>query len=86
MTLKIFLDEKNFHCLKQVIPAGSRSKFLLHDPARLSFVGSNTVISCSEAEARNPLLYASHCPGVIVSIHKAFRSAGLCVDNSEKLQ
>ena len=64
MTLKIFLDEKNFHCLKQVIPTGSRSKLLLHDPARLSFVGSNTVIVCSQPEARNLLLYAGHCPGV----------------------
>lgn len=64
MTLKIFLDEKNFHCLKQAIPAESRSKLLVHDPARLSFVGSNTVIVCSQAEARNLLLYAGHCPGV----------------------
>jgi hypothetical protein len=85
MTLQLFLDDK-IHCLKHAIPAGSRCKLLLDDPARLSFVGSNTVISCGEAEVRNLLLCASHCPGVIVSIHKAFRSAGLCVDNSEKLQ
>jgi len=86
MTLKIFLDDKSFHYLKQAIPAASRSKLLLHDPARLSLVGSNTVIACDEAEARNLLLYASHCPGVIASIHAALRSAGLDLDNPEKLQ
>ena len=26
-TLKIFLDDKSFYCLKQAIPHGSRSKF-----------------------------------------------------------
>ena len=85
MTLKIFLDDKSFHCLKRAIPAGSRSKLLLHDPARLSLVGTSTVISCGEAEARNLLLYASHCPGVIASIHNALQSAGLKSDNPEKL-
>ena len=77
MILKIFLDDKSFHCLKHAIPAGSRCKLSLHDPARLSLMGSNTVISCNEAEARNLLPYASHCPGVIASIHQALRSAGL---------
>ena len=51
MTLKLFLDDK-IHCLKHAIPAGSRCKLRLHDPARLSLVGSNTVISCNEAEGR----------------------------------
>ena len=76
MTLKLFVDDK-IHCLKHAIPAGSHSKLLLHDPAQLSLVGSKTVISCAAAEARNLLLYASHCPDVIASIHQAFRSAGL---------
>jgi len=80
MTLKIFLDDKSFHCLKQCIPPGSRSKFLLEKAVPLNFFGSNTVISCDELEARNLLLYASHCPGVIASIHKALRSAGLPVE------
>lgn len=86
MSLRIFLDDKSFHCAKQAIPARSRSKLFLHDPARLSIVGSNTVIICDEAEARNLLLYASHCPGVIASIYEGLRSAGLRVDNLEKLQ
>ena len=77
MTLKLFLDDKSFHYLKHAIPAGSRCKLRLHDPARLSLVGSNTVIGCNEAEGRNLLPYASHSPGVIASIHQAFRSAGL---------
>jgi len=85
MTLKVFLDDKSFHCLKHAIPAGSRSKLLLHDPARLSIVGSNTVISCDKAEARNVLLYASHCPGVIASVHEALLSAGLSLEIPEKL-
>jgi len=85
MTLKIFLDDKSFHCLKHAVPAGSHSRLLLHDPAHLSIVGSNTVISCDEAEARNLLLYAGHCPGVIASIHEAFRSAGLSFEIPEKL-
>jgi hypothetical protein len=31
------------------------------------------------------LLYAGHCPGVIASIHKAFRSAGLPLENPKKI-
>lgn len=80
MTLKIFLDDKSFHCLKQCVPQGSRSKLLLEQAVPLNFFGSNTVISCEEAEARNLLLYAGHCPGVIASIQKALRSAGLPVE------
>jgi len=77
MTLKIFLDDKSFHCLKQSIPSGSRSKSIIEKAVHLERFGSNAVLSCEEAEARNLLLYAGHCPGVIASIHKAFRSAGL---------
>ena len=80
MTLKIFLDDKSFHCLKQCIPPGSRSKLLLEKSVPLNFFGSNTVISCEEAEARNLLLYAGHCPGVIASIQKALRSVGLPIE------
>ena len=77
MTLKIFLDDKSFHCLKQSIPAGSRSKSIIEKAVHLDLFGGNAVISCAEAEARNLLIDAGHCPGVIASIHKAFRSAGL---------
>ena len=83
MTLKIFLDDKSFHCLKHAIPAGSRSKFILQDPARLCLLGSNRVISCDEAEARNLLLYATPCPGVVASIHQALHSTGLSFGTSE---
>jgi hypothetical protein len=79
MNLKIFLDDKSFHCLKQSIPAGSRSKLIVESALYLSF-GSNTVVSCAEAEARILLLYAAHCPGAIASIHEALRSAGLPAD------
>ena len=63
MTVKIFLDDKSLHCLKQCIHQESRSKLLLKKAVPLNFFGSNTVITCEEAEARNLLLYASHCPG-----------------------
>ena len=80
MTLKIFLDDKSFHCLKQSIPAGSRSKLIIEDAVHLKFFGSNTVISCNDTEGRILLLYANHCPGVVAAIHKALRSAGLPLD------
>jgi hypothetical protein len=80
MILKIFLDDKSFHCLKQSIPARSRSKLIIENALYLKFFGSNAVVSCDEAEARNLLLYADHCPGVIVSIYEALRSAGLPLD------
>src|SRR5258708_16803959 len=77
MTLKIFLDDKSFHCLKQSIPARSRSKSIIEKAVHLDLFGGNAVICSNEAEARNLLIYAGHCPGVIASIYKAFRSAGL---------
>jgi len=80
MILKIFLDDKSFHCLKQSIPARSRSKLIIESALHLRFFGSNAVVSCDEAEARNLLLYGNHCPGVIASIHEALRSAGLPLD------
>jgi hypothetical protein len=80
MILKIFLDDKSFHRLKQSIPAASPSKLIIKRAFHLKFFGGNTVVSCEEAEARNLLLYADHCPGVIASIHKALRSAGLPLD------
>jgi hypothetical protein len=80
MKLTIFLDDKSFHCLKQSIPARSRSKLIIESAVHLKFFGSNAVVSCDEAEARNLLLYAGHCPGVIASIHEALRSAGLALN------
>jgi len=77
MTLKIFLDDKSFHCLKQSIPPGSRSKLILQNAIHLNLFGSNAILSCDETEARNLLLYAGHCPGAVASIHKAFCDAGL---------
>ena len=82
MTLKIFLDDKSFHCLKRAIPAGSRAKLVIEEAVNLQFFGSNTVISCNEAEARNLLVYASHCPGVVASIHKALLSVGLALERT----
>jgi hypothetical protein len=82
MTLKIFLDDKSFHCLKRAVPAGSRAKLVIEEAVHLEFFGSNTVISCNEAEARNLLVYASHCSGVVASIHKALLSAGLALERA----
>lgn len=84
MTLKIFLDEHGFHCLKRSIPAGSRSKAVIQAAFQIAATGgSNTVIVCNEAEARNLLLYADHCPSVVAAIHDSLRSAGLPVDKLE---
>ena len=80
MTLKIFLDDKGFDCLRRCIPAGSPSKFVIEESVHLNFFGGNTVLSCDEAEARNLLIYASHCPSVVASIHKALLSAGIPLD------
>jgi hypothetical protein len=82
MTLKIFLDDKGFDCLKSSIPAGSPSKFIVGQAEYLNFFGSNTVISCDETEARNLLLYTGHCPTVIASINKALLSAGISLVRS----
>ena len=83
MTLKIFLDDKSFHCLKQSIPARSRSKSIIEKAVHLELFGGNAVLSSDETEARNLLIYAGHCPGVIASIHKAFRSARLAPYNTK---
>jgi hypothetical protein len=86
MSLKIFLDDKSFHCLKRSIPPGSHSKLVLGNAVRFknfrTWFGTNSVVSCNEAEARNLLLYASDCPGAVASIREALRSAGLGRDDS----
>ena len=76
VTLKIFLNDKSFRCLKHAIPSGSHSKFVIRKAVHLDLFGGNTVLSCEEAEARNLLMYARHCPRVIASIHRAFHAAG----------
>jgi hypothetical protein len=78
MTLKIFLDDKSFHCLTRSIPPRSHSKLVLENDVH--FLGSNAIVSCNETEAGNLLLYAEHYPGVVASIKNAFRSASLAVD------
>jgi len=79
--LKIFLDDKGFHCLKRYIPAGSHSKFVLEEAVHIEFFGGSAVISCDETETRNLLLYAGHCPSVVASIHEALHLAGLQIDD-----
>lgn len=86
MTLKIFLGVKSFHCLKQSIPAGSRSKSIIAKAIHLDLFGRNAVLSCDETEARNLLIYATHCPGVIASIHKVLRDAGLPLENPDPVK
>ena len=58
MTLKIFLDDKSFHRLKQSIPRGSLTKLMIAKAVHLEAFGSSAVLSCDEAEAPNLLLYA----------------------------
>ena len=52
MVSRIFLDEKSFHCLKQFIPRGSRSKSIIEKAVHLDFFGSNAVLRCTETEGR----------------------------------
>jgi hypothetical protein len=80
MLLKIVLDDRSFHCLKRCIPPGARSKSVIEEAVNLKYFGSNIVISCDEAAARTLLIYGSHCPGAISSIHNALLSAGFSVD------
>ncbi len=40
MTLKIFLDDKSFHCLKHAIPSGSRSKLIIQKAVHLDPIES----------------------------------------------
>jgi|RhiMethySRZTD1v2_1073278.scaffolds.fasta_scaffold246104_1 hypothetical protein len=83
MTVKIFLDDKSFHQLKKSVPRRSASKLVIDKAVRLKFFAINTVISCDEIQARNLLLYASHHPGLVASIHRAFLSAGVSLDCPE---
>ena len=48
MTLKIFPDDKSFHCLKQSFPAESRSKSIIEKAVHLELFGHNAVLSCEE--------------------------------------
>src|SRR5438874_9321906 len=75
MSLKIFLDDRSFHCLKRSVPHGSHSKSILNDAVHLKLFGNDVVISCDEAQAHNLLLYAGHCPDVIASIHYTLRTS-----------
>jgi len=80
LNLTIFLDDKSFNSLKQSIPTGSRSKLIIENALRLKGFGSDAVVTCDAAEARNLLLYAGHCPSVVAAIRKALRVAGLPLD------
>jgi len=63
MTLKIFLDDKSFHCRKQSIPAASRSKLIIQKAVHMDLFGSNAVVSCNEAEARKFVAVCRSLPG-----------------------
>jgi hypothetical protein len=76
MTIRLFLDDKDFQYLKRSIPAGSRSKSIVDDAT----VGSNAVISCEGAEPHNLMLYAEHCPTAVASTRKALHLARLPID------
>jgi hypothetical protein len=81
--LKIFIDKKNFECLRGSLPAGSHSKSVLDQAVHFAnvgglFLGSNFVVTCTDAEARNLLMYAiDKCPGTASIIAEALREEGL---------
>jgi len=80
LNLTIFLDDKSLNSLKESIPTGSRSKVIIENALQLKGFGSDAVVTCDAAEARNLFLYAGHCPSVVAAIRKALRVAGLPLD------
>jgi hypothetical protein len=74
MPVKIFLDDNSFHALKRAIPECSNARSVLATAAQQNFF--DVMITCTESEARNLLLYADHCPTVVQSIEAALRLSG----------
>jgi len=83
MILKLFIDGKNFECLKQSVSPGSNCHTALTQAAHLSNIGgprnsSIAVVTCDDVAARDLLGYAREsCPGAATRIAEAFRAAGL---------
>jgi hypothetical protein len=59
---------------------------VLQHAVRLESFGSNTVITCNEAQARSLLLFTAYCPGVIASVHDALRAAGLSHEHASQIE
>lgn len=74
MPIKIFLDDNSFHALKRAIPERSNARSVLDTATHQNFF--DVIITCTESEARNLRVYASHCPKVVQSIEAALRLAG----------
>ena len=81
MRLKIFIDNKNFECLKQYIPPGAICVPILEQAVHIANIANpqgNAVVTCDDIEARDLLMHArSSCPGAATRISEAFRAAGL---------
>jgi len=80
----IFISERDFKLLNRAIPVGSPSKQILavapHITGAADSAG-NYAITCTEAEARNLLLYARQkCPGAAAAIVAELRLAGFARD------
>jgi hypothetical protein len=81
--LKIFIDNKNFECLKQYVPPGSICVPVLEDAVHIANMfdadgASNAVVICDDIEARDLLMHARNsCLGAVTRISEALRAAGL---------
>jgi hypothetical protein len=83
MILKLFIDGKNFECLKRSVSPGSKCHTALTQAAHLSNIvspknGSVAVVTCDDVAARDLLGHArENCPRAATRIAEAFRAAGL---------
>jgi hypothetical protein len=56
LNLKIFLADKSFHCLKQSVPSGSRSKAIVEKAAQLE-LSAATLYSAAMKSKRGICCY-----------------------------
>jgi hypothetical protein len=83
MRLKIFIDNKNFECLRQYVPPGAICVPVLKHAVHIANIADpqgagNAVVTCDDIEARDLLMHArSSCPGAVTRISEALRAAGL---------
>jgi hypothetical protein len=69
--LKICLDDNTFHFLKRSVPELSQARAVLNSAEQVKFF--DVVLTCTESQARNLLLYADGCPKAIAIISAILR-------------
>jgi hypothetical protein len=74
LSIKILLDHNSFYTLKKSVPPRSHCRTVLDAAGPAGF--SSVLLTCTEAEARNLLLYIDHSPKAVALIEEALRAAG----------